>query len=248
MIWQTAVADAIGGRGEQQDRVAAWRSADGATGLVVAADGMGGHLGGALAAQAVVDTAAAAWADAGGTVADPRAFVLDLCGRAHAAVTEAGRAHGIMPHSTAVFLVLTGDTAHWCHVGDSRLYRFRHGAMLERTRDHSLVQLMVDLGEVREADMATHPDQNKLFKSLGGVDPPEPGTGTARVEPDDGFLLCSDGLWEQISVEEMGAALAAADLDRQAAGLAALAEARGGALGDNVAVALARPVKDNGGR
>jgi serine/threonine protein phosphatase PrpC len=248
MIWTTAVADAIGGRSEQQDRVAAFRTADGSVCLAVVADGMGGHQGGALAAQAVVDAAAAAWEETGGSVPDPQAFVLDACRRAHAAVNREGRALGIMPHSTAVFLMVDATGARWCHVGDSRLYRFRGGAMLERTRDHSLVQLMVDLGEVRESDMATHPDQNKLFKSLGGADDPEPGAGAAAVGPDDAFLLCSDGLWEQISVEEMADALAADDLDRAAAELVDLAALRGGALGDNAAVALVRPAREGGGR
>jgi len=248
MIWESAVADAIGGRSEQQDRVAAFRTADGSVCLALVADGMGGHEGGALAAQAVVDAAAEAWAETGGSIPDPRAFVLEVCRDAHTAINREGRARAMMPHSTGVFLLLDAAAAHWCHIGDSRLYRFRGGTVVERTRDHSLVQLLVDLGEVRESEMATHPDQNKLFKSLGGPDDPEPGTGSAAAGRDDAFLLCSDGLWEQISTGEMADALAADDLGRAAAELVDLAALRGGALGDNAAVALVRPAREGGDR
>lgn len=240
MKWQTATADAIGGREEQQDRAVCFAAPNGHNCLVVVADGMGGHRGGALAAQSVVEAAAAVWHDP--QLDNPPEDVLtSLCFAAHDAVNRAGKAHGIQPHSTGVFLWLTGGNAYWAHVGDSRLYRFVHGRLLGRTRDHSVVQLLVDMGEVTEEQMATHPTQNRLFRSLGGDEAPEADFGSAEVGDADAFLLCSDGLWETVTVEEMAAALSAEDLQRAATMLVGLAADRGGPTGDNVTVALVRP-------
>ena len=240
MKWQAAAADAIGGREEQQDRVVCLVAPDADSCLVVVADGMGGHRGGALAAQSVVEAAEAVWRDPRLDSA-PQDFLTSLCFAAHDAVNRAGRAHGIQPHSTGVFLLLNSGDAHWAHVGDSRLYRFAQGRLLGRTRDHSVVQLLVEMGEVGEDEMATHPTQNRLFRSLGGEDAPEADFGAAAVSNGDAFLLCSDGLWETVTVEEMAAALSADDLQRAAGMLVALAAERGGPTGDNVTVALVRP-------
>jgi serine/threonine protein phosphatase PrpC len=239
MKWQTASAEAIGGREEQQDRAACYAAPDGSAALVAVADGMGGHRGGALAAQSVVDAAGSVWRDPSGR-GTPRDLLAGLCSAAHEAINAAGKAKGIQPHSTGVFLLVGPDRADWAHVGDSRLYRFANGRLVERTRDHSVVQLLVEMGEVEEGEMATHPTQNRLLRSLGGQETPEPDFGGAELGPDDSFLLCSDGLWETVTVEEMAAALSADDLDRAARMLVALAAERGGPMGDNVTVALAR--------
>lgn len=242
MRWQTATADAIGGREEQQDRAACFAAPAGSPALAVVADGMGGHRGGALAAQAVVDAAARLW-EAAPAEAAPQERLTGLVLAAHEAINRAGSAKGIRPHSTGVFLWLEGDRAHWANIGDSRLYHFARGRLLARTRDHSVVQLLVDRGEVTEEEMATHPTQNRLLRSLGGDETPEADIGATTVGGEDAFLLCSDGLWETVTVEEMAAALSADDLDRAARLLVALAAERGGPMGDNVTVALVRPAR-----
>jgi serine/threonine protein phosphatase PrpC len=242
MKWQTAMADAIGGREEQQDRAACFAAPEGSPALAVVADGMGGHRGGALAAQSVVEAAERLWRETPAE-ATPEERLTGLCLAAHEGINRAGKAKGIQPHSTGVFLWLDGGRAHWAHVGDSRLYHFAQGRLLGRTRDHSVVQLLVEMGEVSEEEMATHPTQNRLLRSLGGPDAPEPDFGSAAAGEEDAFLLCSDGLWETVTVEEMAAALSADDLDRAARMLTALAAERGGPTGDNVTVALVRPAR-----
>lgn len=242
-MWDVAGRSEIGGRTEQEDRIGWFAAPDGAACLLAVADGMGGHEAGAFAADLVIAAGRALWADCDGRVSDPQAFLSALCLAAHRAINEQGRARGWAPRSTCAFLLLDGESAHWCHVGDSRLYQFRNGTLVRRTRDHSVVQMLVDTGEIGEGDMAAHPDQNKLFRSLGGDILPEPSFGSAPTAAGDGFVLCSDGLWERIPEEEMAAALQADDLDDAAGALAAMAVRRGGASGDNVSVILIRPAR-----
>ncbi len=243
-MWQWAQAESIGAREEQQDRAVVLADADHESCLAVVADGMGGHAGGAWAAQTVVDTARAAWAGAALPLAEPAAFLDRVCRDAHAALghgpTVPGRAP---PGSTAVFLYLHDRQAHWCHVGDSRLYLFRPGQGHRRTRDDSLVQLLVDLGEATEEEMARHPAQNRLLRSLGGgEEAPEPSHGEAAIADGDGLLLCTDGMWETITPGEMAEALAAGDLRGAADTLVRTAASRGGPHGDNVTVVMVRRV------
>ncbi|MFO7959241.1 MAG: hypothetical protein R6X33_19320 [Candidatus Brocadiia bacterium] len=144
-------------------------------------------------------------------------------------------------------LIVRESRACWVHVGDSRLYLFRDRELRVRTRDHSLVQELVEAGQVAEEAMATHPDQNKLLRSIGGEYPPETTHGSASIRPQDRFLLCSDGFWEQIAAEEMSAALAASNLEESLTDLVDLAVRRAGPSGDNVAVAAVRELAEGGG-
>lgn len=240
MAWEIAKADHIGGREEQQDRVEALRSKDGGVCLAILADGMGGHSGGELAAEAVVETARRLWQAETLPLSDPPAFLERVCKAAHARINEIAAETGLSPRSTCVMLYGSGDEIAWVSVGDSRLYRFRDGKLQERTRDQSVVQMLLDMGKITEDEMATHPDQNRLLQSLGGDKEPVLQMGTAAVEPEDGFLLCSDGLWETIEPEEMAKGLAASSLTTAAGILANRAAQRGGAEGDNIALALGR--------
>ncbi|MEQ8695241.1 MAG: protein phosphatase 2C domain-containing protein, partial [Bauldia litoralis] len=174
---ETAYTAHPGGRDEQQDAVAVLERPDGGECLVVLADGMGGHAGGSLASRTVVETAERVWAD-DGAPGDPRGLLAHICQSAHEAINQAGEDQNLSPRSTCVLLHLRGGMAHWAHVGDSRLYRFRDGAQLGRTRDHSVVQMLLDMGKISEEEMGTHPDQNRLTQSLGGDTDPEPDFGS----------------------------------------------------------------------
>lgn len=241
MYWETAHAQDVGGREEQQDRVAAFEGRNGREFLLVVADGAGGHTGGALAAQDVIDAAAARWRGHRRTSGEPRSLLDGICQDAHRRISARGGTGRNAPRSTCVVLHVDGDTAHWANVGDSRAYHFRHGRVAARSKDHSVAQMLVDMGRIQEDEMATHPDQNRLTQSLGGDGSPTPDLGWATVRANDGFLLCSDGLWERVTSEEMAAALTATSLDTAAASIVRQAAQRGGSDTDNVTVALARP-------
>ncbi len=235
----TAYTDHLGGRDEQQDAVAVFQRPDGDECLVVLADGMGGHAGGSLASRTVVETAERVWRDTE-PGAEPRDLLARVCQAAHEAINAAGEKQNLSPRSTCVLLHLRDGAATWAHVGDSRLYRFRDGALLGRTRDHSVVQMLLDMGKITEEEMGTHPDQNRLTQSLGGDTDPEPDFGSDEARSGDSYVLCSDGLWEMVKPDEMAAALGEKGFDKQPEAMAALAFERAGKHSDNISLALVR--------
>ena len=235
-FWETACYSDIGGRDEQQDRVEVFVR-DHAM-LLLLADGMGGHEGGALAAQVVIDVARERF-DAV-THGAPEELLLAIAEGAHDRINALGVERRIRPHSTCVVLHLSQTDATWAHVGDSRLYRFDNGRLVDRTVDHSVVELMRLQGRITEEEMKTHPDQNRLYEALGGKQRPEIETGQAPVKGGDSFLLASDGLWENVSRRELEAVLAARDLRAAVHDLVDRAKVKVGPDCDNVSVAVAR--------
>ena len=236
--WGTAHADHVGGRQEQQDRVVVLAK-NGAV-LLVVADGIGGHKGGGRAAETVVVAATAGWARLPPPWPEPTGMLAAIRDDAHDRIRAIADSEGINPGSTCVLFYADASRATWIHVGDSRLYHFRDDVLIVRTRDHSMTQVLLEMGKIAEEEMATHPDQSRLLSALGGDDPPKEAEDGITVEPGDAFLLCSDGLWEQISTTEMAQALAALDLQVAVDEMVRTAVDRGGADGDNVSLAVAR--------
>lgn len=232
-----------GGRKVNEDRIAHWQSA-GAL-LMVVADGLGGHQHGEVAAQLAVDHLGDAFAaQARPRLANPSFFLLRAIGGAHAAIVHAARAKGLResPRTCIAACVVQEGEAHWAHIGDCRLYILRGGRIVLRTRDHSLVQRLVDEGRMREEAISSHPDRNRLLQCLGGTQMPqfEP-EAKHRLERGDVVLLCSDGFWGPLTQRQLIQGLGAAPELRAAMGpLVALAEARGGPRCDNVSVVAMR--------
>lgn len=232
-----------GGRRVNEDRIAHWQSAEAL--LMVVADGLGGHQHGDIAAQLAVDHLGAAFAaQARPRLSNPAFFLLRAIGGAHAAILHEARLKGLResPRTCIAACVVQEGAAHWAHIGDCRLYVVRSGMILVRTRDHSLVQRLVDEGRMREEAISSHPDRNRLLQCLGGFQMPqfEPAA-THRLERDDVVLLCSDGFWGPLTQRHLVHGLAAASELRGAMGpLVALAEARGGPRCDNVSVVAMR--------
>ncbi len=231
-----AVHADIGGRKEQQDRVAAFRGKE--AHLLVLADGMGGHEGGALAAQMVIDVAANCFQTGGANT--PTELLSSIVNGAHESINALGSEMGISPHSTCVLLHITATVATWAHVGDSRLYRFDHGHFVERTVDHSITELKRMQGRITEQDMKDHPDQNRLYEALGGNEPPQPDIGSKQAASGDGFLLVSDGIWAQVTNAQLEAVFNATNLTLALKHLTKQAKDRGGAQCDNLSAAVCR--------
>jgi serine/threonine protein phosphatase PrpC len=239
MPWQFSMASDIGGRSEQQDRIDRLSSASGDTHLVIVADGMGGHRDGALAAEKVIETAREHFH--AGPTPDPGAFLEGLCLESHRAINNLGEDEQRSPGSTCVMLYLNGPEAYWAHVGDSRMYHFRGGELLNRTCDHSVAQLLVSEGRLNEADAASSPMQNQLYMRLGGNNMPIPELGASIVEDSEFFLLCSDGFWSRVTPAEVAECLRKYPLENDAAKvLVELARERGGSDGDNISLAITR--------
>jgi serine/threonine protein phosphatase PrpC len=197
----------VGNREENQDRVAIALDDDAA--LLAVVDGMGGHADGARAAEVAVRTMVAEFWGASRPLFDPEGFLHLTLGRAHDAVVALG--HGlppeIRPRATCAVCLVQGSNAYWAHVGDSRVYLLRGGRVLERTRDHSHVELLLRAGRITEGQALDHPMRNYVECCIGG-DPalPEMSLGGRRpLLPGDVLLLCSDGLWTGLKDEQIAA-------------------------------------------
>jgi len=200
----------LGQRKTNEDNVRVCR--EGSRWVAVLADGAGGHRGGAEASRRAVDALEAALCDEDVEFSPGVLSAAVLA--AHDDVQAAQDAsHGVSRmHSTVVVLWLDLDrqSALWSHVGDSRLYRVRRGVVTALTSDDSVVQRMVDAGLITAAQAEAHPQKNQLIAALGIEDGVEPHTVPSPhgLQQGDAFLLCSDGWWDAIDDEAIGAALA----------------------------------------
>lgn len=206
---ELAILSRPGGRDYNEDACGHWHSDSHL--CCVVADGAGGHGGGdvasKLAVQHIIEQFGAAPLARPDEVQD---LLLDT--NAHVIRHRADAPEQANMHSTvvALFIDLDGGQALWGHAGDSRLYLFRDGQMLAHTRDHSLVQSLVDAGLLGDDQLRTHPRRSELLSALGSEPEHLHLTAAAkpwRLQPGDVFLLCTDGLWEYVNEVEMCASL-----------------------------------------
>ena len=201
-----------GGRNYNEDACGHWHSDRHL--CCVVADGAGGHGGGDKASKIAVQFIL------GGFAAQPESsgeaiqrIIVDT-NRSIIQHRADDRALQNM-HSTvvALFIDLDARVGAWGHCGDSRLYVFRGGRIAARTKDHSLVQSLVDGGMLAPEGMRSHPQRSELLSALGVGEEdltvsvsPQPWS----LEPGDVFLLCTDGLWEYVEDAQLEGALATA--------------------------------------
>jgi protein phosphatase len=98
---------------------------------------------------------------------------------------------------------MIGNLAYIVHVGDSRVYLITRDKIEQVTRDHSLVQRLIELDQLSPEEAADHPQKNVLYRALGQSDNLEVDTLTRRLPPHSRLLLCSDGLWNQVEEQEI---------------------------------------------
>lgn len=228
----------IGARMINQDRIGHWRTERSL--LMVVADGLGGHLRGEVAAQVSVDHFGAAFErEARPALADPQEFLNRAMTGAHVAILREAYSQGLpdVPRTVIVACVVQDGYAYWAHIGDCRLYLVRRGRIMVRTRDHTVVQHLLDSGRIREEAALTHPDRNRILQCLGGYQAPRPDPIVkARLARGDLLVLCSDGLWGPLTQRQLLHTLAMRPLEEALGELAALAERRSGPQCDNVSV------------
>ncbi len=242
---EACVAKHTGDRTEQQDRAAVFaHPSRKGTLMAVLADGMGGHSGGAMAAEQVILKARQnfeSFAPASESAPDLLRSIID---EAHIVIKLTRFTSEQDPHSTAVVFMMQPDRADWAHCGDSRFYHFRSGALVSRSSDHSLVEELVRKGRLDSEGALRHPNRNVLLSCLGSER--EPRVDVGHVSPlvgGDAFLLCSDGLWAYIGEEETGAILASQSPRDAASTLIELARQRARGGGGNISLAVVKLVE-----
>jgi serine/threonine protein phosphatase PrpC len=238
----------LGAREENQDRVTAAVAEHAALLLVV--DGMGGHADGARAAEVTQRVLLESFWHTPQPLFDPLGFLHMTLGRAHEEVVRIGTHLPLeqRPRATCAVCLVQQRSAWWAHIGDSRVYHMRHGALIARTRDHSHVELLLREGLITVEQVQMHPMRNFVESCLGG-DPilPEMSiTERQEIESGDVFLACTDGLWGALRDTEMADRLEApgAGLREALLALGELSIARGGAGSDNTSAAALRWLGD----
>jgi serine/threonine protein phosphatase Stp1 len=178
-------------------------------GLWAVADGAGGHAHGDVAANAVVEALESIPPDLSAT--EVLAQVRQKMAETHAALlrTRNGAAPEISA-STVVVLIARREHYACLWAGDSRCYLLRDGQLLQITRDHSLVQELVDTGAISPEDADSHPNANVITRAIGSQEDLDLDKVSNRLLPGDRFLLCSDGLCKTLTDADIATLLASA--------------------------------------
>jgi PPM family protein phosphatase len=220
--------------------------------LFVVADGMGGHAAGEVASRVAVDAINEFICLTSGDQDITWPFGLDenisydgnrlktAVRYANRKVLEATREKAEYEGmaTTVASVLLDGETANLAHVGDSRVYLVREGALTQLTSDHSWINEQIQSGVISAEQARTHPLRNVVTRALGGKADCQVDVQAHPAHPGDVLLLCSDGLTSMMPDEEIARVVTEAegDLKRAAQGLVDAANARGGE--DNITVLL----------
>jgi serine/threonine protein phosphatase PrpC len=232
-----------GAREDNQDRVTVAVSP--AAALLVVLDGMGGHAHGERAAELGAKVLLDRFGMPQQPLLDPMGFLHLALGRAHEEVAALGAGIPIerRPRATLAACLVQEGTVWFGHMGDSRIYLIRDGAVFDRTRDHSHVEMLLQEGLITADQAQSHPLRNFVEVCIGG-DPmlPEMSIGRCeRVLPGDLLLVCTDGFWAPLSDQDIVQALCSGEaLTPALEALAQLAVRRGGATSDNTTAAVLR--------
>lgn len=232
-------------RENNEDNYAYWEPQDDAVfqrlgRLAVVADGMGGAEGGQHASRIAVDTVCAVYP--GSPEPDPQQRLLASFREANLRVQQEAHAkpmlHGMGTTLTACAIV--GNSLYFAHIGDSRLFLVRNGEARQLSRDHSLVARLIESGTIRPEDAENHPQKHVLTAAIGVAEDLQPDATFEPIElkPSDVLVLCTDGLWGQMTSAEI-AEIASKSAPKDACNsLVQLAKQRGGP--DNITVQVLR--------
>jgi PPM family protein phosphatase len=210
--------------------------ADASLGLFLVVDGMGGHQHGEVASAMARD----------GVVAQVTAgqSLVDAIQRVNEALIARSRGlRDARPMGTTIAAIrVAGRTYEAAWVGDSRIYRWADCALERLSHDHSIVEALVEAGELTEAQAQSHPQRSVLTQALGITLPEQLHIGLARGEltPGARLLLCTDGLTDDVADGRIGEIVARADIAAQEAVDHLILEALAGAGRDNVTAILVR--------
>ncbi len=204
--------------------------------LYIVADGMGGHNAGDFASRYAVNTVRGYIERSGEH--NPVKLIDEAIRLANSGILREASEHEEMygMGTTIVVTTVIDGYAYTANVGDSRLYFF-DGTLSQITKDHSLVSEMVRLGEITEEEALTHPDRNIITRAVGAAEDIDIDFFDYQVMPDSFLLMCSDGLTNMVSDEEIRRILSSpADTEEKTRILVDTANENGGI--DNIAVLI----------
>jgi PPM family protein phosphatase len=207
--------------------------------LIAVADGVGGAAGGEVASRLTITALIPLDSE---PVDDPEIALRRAAADADVSIREtvAGDPTLSGMSTTLTAILATGDQLVLAHIGDSRAYRLRGGVLSQLTRDHTLVQSLIDEGQITEEEALTHPRRSWIMRALDGRGQPDLDLSAIDVEPGDRYLVCSDGLSSYVSEADITAGLAGDEPQLAADRLIDLALRAGGP--DNVSCVVADPV------
>jgi protein phosphatase len=213
-------------------------------GLFIVADGMGGHHDGERASAIAIRTIAEYVTEKfyisllkSNTADAERPVISEVLAEAVQKANDA--VSGEIPEggTTVTSAAILGDLVYIGHVGDSRAYLITADGIEQITRDHSLVQRLIELDQLTPEEAAAHPQRNVLYRAIGQSENLEVDTITRRLTPGSRLLLCSDGLWNQISESNLQQIIQSSKNPQDACDqLIRIANDRGGP--DNITVIL----------
>lgn len=206
--------------------------------LTLVCDGMGGHKGGELASRIAVE-AIRNYFDGIREDADPKKELLESLKSANSAILQESGENPDLEGmgSTVVLLLIKGDQAYCAHIGDSRIYLIRDGKIHQITKDHSLVQQLIDANIISPEEAKNHPKKNVITKSLGIDEQTLPDiTEPIALFRGDRFVLCTDGLTGMVQDNEIMQEAAGKEVQQACRNLVELANKRGGK--DNITVQI----------
>jgi serine/threonine protein phosphatase PrpC len=229
----------IGGRTEQQDSLSIFTLEKQV--FMVVADGMGGHQGGALASATLLNIAENHFLLNNREAQNPNAFFSAIVEETKERLKILSKGRNIDPNTTVVFSLIKDNILYYAYIGDSRLYIFeKKGKLLFRTRDDSLPEMLFKNNQIKEEEIATHPQQNVLTKSIGVNSTDTLTFGEYKLNRDKEYriMLASDGLWAMINDEELYKELFSEhSVELSSKKLLSMAKYRGGKEGDNISIA-----------
>jgi len=237
-----AIADHLGDRSEQQDRVALLTSErHPGTLLAIVADGMGGRTGGRLAADQVISTATNLFNELSAKDTSLPDLLRQIASEAHTVIRLSALSSEKEPHSTMAARIVKRGHAIWAHTGDSRVYLCRGGHVIHRTVDHTVASQLSAEGRHAEAEIAAQRYRNVLFSALGiKHDLKIEIEQTDDLRIGDSFLLASDGLWAYFEDAEIASILDRMPPRDASKQLVNLARERAEGRGDNISLAIVK--------
>jgi serine/threonine protein phosphatase PrpC len=210
MKYRYSISTAQGTRKYNQDRAACLEGDKSV--LLILGDGLGGHAGGDIAADLLVDTASRAFLKIRTPViTEPSLFLALILQHTHRAINSYTRHSNqdIDPRTTAVLCLVQNGYAYWAHAGDSRLYLFRNGSQLTRTLDHT----GRDQARATPGKSSSYTGTG-LFNCIGGSHTPQITLGPEiALQKGDRIMLCSDGVWQGMPTDEITEYLYASDIE-----------------------------------